>query len=99
MPRTRWRTIYKTLGHHHHTAEPQAGLARLALAAGALPSALTEMEAVLLILQSYPLAGFDEPFQIYLTCYTVLVAQQDSRAAPLLATARCNRHLPTHGQR
>ncbi len=80
-------TIYLTLGHHHRTAAPRAGLARLALADDALASALTEIEEVLAILLRHPLAGFDEPFQVYLTCYTVLAAHQDERAATILATA------------
>jgi len=80
-------TIYLALGHRHRTAEPRAGLARLALAAGALPDALVEIEAVLIILKSYPLAGFDEPFQVYLTCYTVLAAHKDGRATTVLTTA------------
>lgn len=80
-------TIYTALGHRHCAAEPRAGLARLALAAGDLQRALVEVEAVLAILQRHPLAGFDEPFQVYLTCYTVLAAHQDVRAARVLATA------------
>lgn len=80
-------SLYTALGHRHCTAEPRAGLARLALAAGDLPRALTEVEEVLAILQSYPLAGFDEPFQVYLTCYTVLAAHQDTRTLQVLTTA------------
>lgn len=80
-------TLYTALGHRHCTAEPQAGLARLALATGDLPKARAAVEEVLTILQSYPLAGFDEPFQVYLTCYTVLTTQQDARAVQLLTTA------------
>ena len=80
-------TIYVTLGHHHRAAEPRAGLARLALAAGALSSAMAEVEEILTILHSHPLAGFDEPFQVYLTCHTVLAANHDPRAATLITTA------------
>ncbi len=80
-------TIYVTLGHHHRAAEPRAGLARLALATSALPGAMAEVEEILTILQSHPLAGFDEPFQVYLTCHTVLAANHDSRAATVIATA------------
>ncbi|MEZ4734464.1 MAG: tetratricopeptide repeat protein [Caldilineaceae bacterium] len=80
-------TIYVTLGHHHRAAEPRAGLARLALATGAFPDALREVEAILTILQRHPLAGFDEPFQVYLTCHTVLAANHDPRAATLITTA------------
>jgi hypothetical protein len=80
-------TTYLALGHVHRTVEPRAGLARLALAAGALASALAAIEEILPILQNHPLAGFDEPFQVYLTCYTVLTASNDARAATLLQTA------------
>ena len=80
-------TKYQALGHLHRTVEPRAGLARLALAGGALPAALAEVEEVLIILQSQPLAGFDEPFQVYLTCHTVFAANHDLRAAPLITTA------------
>ena len=80
-------TMYLALGHLHRTVEPRAGLARLALAIGALPTALCEVEAMLLILQDHPRAGCDEPFQVYLTCYTVLSAAHDARAASILQTA------------
>lgn len=80
-------TTYLALGHVHCTVEPRAGLARLALAAGALPTAMGEVEAILLILQNHPLAGLDEPFQVYLTCYTVLTAATDTRATTILRTA------------
>jgi WD40 repeat protein/predicted ATPase/DNA-binding SARP family transcriptional activator len=80
-------TIYVTLGHHHRAAEPRAGLARLAFATGALPGAMAEVEEILTILQSHPLAGFDEPFQVYLTCHTVLAANHDPRATALITTA------------
>lgn len=80
-------TIYSALGHRHHTAEPRAGLARLALVASEPARALAETEEVLRVLQDHPLAGFDEPFQVYLTCYTVLAAHQDPRATPRLTAA------------
>jgi len=80
-------TMYLALGHLHRTVEPRAGLARLALAAGALPDALAEVEEMLTILPSHPLADFDEHFQVYSTCHTVLPANHDPRAAPLITTA------------
>ncbi len=80
-------TIYLRLGLLHRTVEARAGLARLALAAGALANAVTEVENILPILQDYPLAGFDEPFQVYLTCYTVLTASHAGQAATILQTA------------
>ncbi|MFN8440640.1 MAG: BTAD domain-containing putative transcriptional regulator [Caldilineaceae bacterium] len=79
--------IYVNLGHHYRAAESRAGLARLALAIGAPTDAMREVEEILTILHSHPLAGFDEPFQVYLTCHAVLTAHQDSRAAVLITTA------------
>lgn len=79
--------LYTALGHRHHTAEPRAGLARLALAGSEPMQALAMIEEVLSVLHDHPLAGFDEPFQVYLTCYKVLAAHQDPRATPLLTAA------------
>jgi hypothetical protein len=50
--------------------------------------ALVAGEEILLILQQQPRAGFDEPFQLYWTCYTVLAANHDPRAITLLQTAK-----------
>jgi hypothetical protein len=58
---------------------------------------LTEVEKILPILKDYPLAGFDEPFQVYLTCYTVLTASQDGRAIAILHTA--HELLTTYAER
>lgn len=80
-------TVYVTLGHHHRAAEPHAGIVRLALATGAPANAMAEVEEILTILYHHPLAGFDEPFQVYLTCHRVLAANHDPRAAALIATA------------
>jgi len=77
-------TIYLTLGHHHQTVEPRAGLARLALAAGDLARAAAEVEAMLPLLSEPPRTGYTTPFSLYLIGYRVLAAQRDPRAAPLL---------------
>jgi hypothetical protein len=65
-------------------AEPQAGLAQIALAQGDLAGALVQVEALLPILAEEPRAGYNNPFLIYLTAYHVLAANHDPRAAVLV---------------
>jgi hypothetical protein len=65
-------------------AEPQAGLAQIALAQGDLASAQALVAAILPVLAEQPRAGYNNPFFIYLTCYRVLAANADPRAATLL---------------
>ncbi|MCE7986490.1 MAG: NACHT domain-containing protein [Caldilinea sp. CFX5] len=65
-------------------AEPQAGLAQIALAQGDLAVAQSQVEAILPILAEQPHAGYNNPFFIYWTCYRVLAANADSRAATIL---------------
>jgi tetratricopeptide (TPR) repeat protein len=68
-------------------AEAQAGLARLALAGGELPAALTQVEEILRQLDGRAIEGVDEPFRVYLSCYQVLRAAGDSRAGDSLEAA------------
>jgi tetratricopeptide (TPR) repeat protein len=79
--------LYEELGRTHMTPEPRAGLARLALANGNLSEALAQVEGILSVLAQYPRAGLDKPLPIYLTCYRVLEANQDPRAASVLKAA------------
>ncbi len=65
-------------------AEPQAGLAQIALAQGDLAAAQAQIEVILPVLATTPHAGYNDPFAIYLTCYQVLTASGDARAIPLL---------------
>lgn len=66
--------------------EPQAGLARLAIARGDLAGARAYLEPILPILeQGGDLAGADEPLRVYLTGYLVLKAIRDPRAHSILA--------------
>jgi predicted ATPase/DNA-binding SARP family transcriptional activator len=83
--------IYQIAAAHHTkrgnramAAEPQAGLAQIALAQGDLVGAQAQVEAILPVLAEYPRAGFNDPFFIYLTCYRVLAANGDERAGTLL---------------
>ena len=65
-------------------AEPQTGLAQIALAQGDLAGALAQVKAFLPALAEQPHAGYNNPFFIYLTGYRVLAATGDARAAALL---------------
>ena len=75
---------FQQLGKPALAAEPQAGLAQIALAQGDLAGAQAQVEAILPVLAEQPRAGYNNPFFIYLTCYRVLAANGDSRAAALL---------------
>jgi len=74
-------------GERHRAMETLAGLARVFLAQGDLPQALSQVEEILSFLEAGTLDGTDEPFQVYLTCYRVLRANQDGRAVDILTTA------------
>lgn len=78
---------YRQSGFLNRPAEALAGLARLALEQGDLAQALDHAEEVLDHLQSHTLDGTYEPFRVYLTCYRVLQAHDDPRAAEILHTA------------
>jgi predicted ATPase/DNA-binding SARP family transcriptional activator/tetratricopeptide (TPR) repeat protein len=78
---------YEGLGRTPLTAEPLAGLARVALARSQEDAALAQIEQVLEILAEHPWAGLDDPFALYYTCYRVLDMQRDPRAATVLQDA------------
>ena len=80
-------TLYEELSLAHRVTEPRAGLARIALAQGDPTLALTQVEAILKVMENHPLVSPDEPFRIYLTCYRVLDANYDPRATTILQTA------------
>ncbi|MCB0110747.1 MAG: hypothetical protein KDE53_32735, partial [Caldilineaceae bacterium] len=65
-------------------AEPQAGLAQIALSQGDQAGALTRIEIILPVLTEQSHAGYNNPYFIYLTCYRVLAASGDPRAATIL---------------
>ena len=75
---------FQQFGNRALAAEPQAGLAHIALAQGDLAGAQAQIEAILPVLAEQPHAGYNNPFFIYLTCYRVLAANGDSRATALL---------------
>ncbi len=76
--------LRQTLTQSQQALEPLAGLAAVYLAAGDLPMALATIEQILPHLNAEALAGVVESIGIYLTCYRVLSANQDARAAAIL---------------
>lgn len=80
--------VRRRLNQPHLAIEPQAGLARLALQGRNLPEARRTVDEILRYLDAHPVIGPEEPFRIYLTCYQVLTAAHDPRAAKLLDKAR-----------
>jgi tetratricopeptide (TPR) repeat protein len=79
---------YQALGHRHKAAEAHGALAQLALTAGDIPQALTQVEAILPRLAEGLPVGIDEPFDVYLACYQTLAAAQDQRARAVLLAGR-----------
>ena len=69
--------------------EPAAGLAWLALTQRDLPAALSQTETILQYLQkpTLELNVMEYPLWVFLTCYNVLSAHQDERAATILNKA------------
>jgi predicted ATPase/class 3 adenylate cyclase len=80
-------TIRRELGEENMAMETLAGLARVALAQEEPAQAQAWVEEILSHLETGTLDGTYEPARIYLTCYRVLEANQDPRAAEILATA------------
>jgi tetratricopeptide (TPR) repeat protein len=76
--------IRHALGQPHWMADDLAGLARVALSQGNLPEALVHIEQILAHLGA---GGAVEGLLIYLTCYKVLRATNDPRAATILERA------------
>ncbi len=79
--------LRRELGQTHLAMDPLAGLARLALAQGDLPQARACAAEILNHLETGSLDGTDEPCRVYLTCYRVLCAVQDSGAWVILSKA------------
>jgi tetratricopeptide (TPR) repeat protein len=79
--------IRRELGQSNLAIESLAGLARVFLAQEDLAQAQARVEEIISHLETGTLDGAEEPFRIYLTCYCVLSANQDSRAETILDTA------------
>jgi len=79
--------VRRGLGQHSLATEPQAGLARIALARGEVALARSHVEEILRYLETGTLDGAEEAMRVYLTCYRVLDAAHDPRAGSLLSRA------------
>jgi tetratricopeptide (TPR) repeat protein len=79
--------IRRELGEQNMAMESLAGLARVAMTQEHVIQAQATIEEILDHLKSSTLDGTYEPMRVYLTCYRVLEANQDPRAAEILATA------------
>lgn len=79
--------IRRKLGDLNLTIEPLAGLAAISLAQGNLAQAQMLVEEILSRLTSTTLEEADEPTFVCWTCYRVLCAAHDPRAATMLKLA------------
>jgi tetratricopeptide (TPR) repeat protein len=76
--------LRRQLRQHALVQDPQAGLARAALARDRLDEALPLVEEILDYTSHKGTDGIDEPVLVYLTCYSVLHAARQERAAEAL---------------
>jgi hypothetical protein len=79
--------LFDALGNTTDAMEARAGLAQVALLQNDMVSSLAYVDEILKVLAAHPRAGIDEPFYVYLTCYRVLEANHDPRAASVLENA------------
>jgi tetratricopeptide (TPR) repeat protein len=97
--------LCRELGAETLALEPLAGLARLALASGDLTTAQTRASELATVLEVEMIAWADELPQLFLSCYQVLSAAGDARAAQVLevaspaCTARPARSVTPHAAR
>lgn len=80
--------IRRKSGQSHLEVEVRAGLARLDLEEAQFSSICEHLEQILDPWQSQPLAGVDDPSQIWLTRLLVLQAIDDPRLSAVLTQAR-----------
>ena len=76
--------IRRDAGEASRAMEPLAGLALIALCEDDIHTAQAHVEVILAHLQDHTLAGAEEPFRVYLSCYRVLEANEDPRAQTIL---------------
>lgn len=79
-------TLRRELRQHNVAMEALAGLAHVSLNRNDLSRAQASIEEILTHLETHTLIGAEEPFRVYLTCYSVLKADQDPRAQDVLNT-------------
>ena len=89
--------LQQETGQHHLVPETLAGLARVSLAQGDLAQARVHTDEILNQVNGEFLSGAEEPFDVYLTCYHILQASQDSRAGEILRTT--HRLLQTYASK
>ncbi len=82
-------TLRRELAQAHLTAEPLAGLARIALAQGKTAQTMEYVDEILGIIGDCKnLDGLIDPFQVCLICFRVLQASEDRRAPEILRHAQ-----------
>jgi DNA-binding SARP family transcriptional activator/predicted ATPase len=79
--------LQRELGQPNLAAESLAGLASISLAQGDTAQAQAAVEEILTQLGTGGLKGANEPIRVYLTCYQILQANGDPRAAEVLSAA------------
>jgi predicted ATPase/class 3 adenylate cyclase len=80
--------IRNALGEEHMAMESRAGLARVAMLQGNGARAQEHVAAILAYLDNGgSMDGMENPFQVYLTCYQVLLASSEPRARQILEQA------------
>ena len=84
--------LCQELGIQTLALEPLAGLARLALASGDRATAQTRANELATALEAEVIAWVDELPQLFLSCYQVLSAAGDARAAQVLEVAYARLH-------
>jgi hypothetical protein len=75
------------MGLQSEASESVAGLARVSLARGEVARAMAHVEEILSHLESGTPATMEQPLLLGLTCYRVLQASDDPRAATVLEEA------------
>jgi tetratricopeptide (TPR) repeat protein len=80
--------VHREMAHPHLSVEALAGLAEVVLTQGDGEQARALVDKVLAYLQDSSQAGPGDPTWLYLSCYRVLHAGGDPRAAELLAAAQ-----------
>ncbi|HSX80249.1 MAG TPA: tetratricopeptide repeat protein, partial [Candidatus Saccharimonadia bacterium] len=79
--------LCRELGIETLALEPRAGLARLALASGDLATARTRANELATALEAEMIAWADELPELFLSCYQVLSATDDTRSVQVLEAA------------
>lgn len=79
--------LYDELGQKGQAPEPLAGMAEVALRRNNTTEAMSFVEEILEYLKGSSLDSTGEPFTVYLTCFNVLKANNDSRSRGIITTA------------